>query len=526
MNTLLPVYTTAEIRAIESQALAAPNPPCLMEKAGLAAAEIVQSRWLNAGGNRVLVLAGPGNNGGDALVAARHLLAWKRQVTVVFTGEAERLPADAKQAFDRWQLAGGRTEQAIPAHGQWDCVIDGLFGIGLDETRSLGEKYRQLIGQANQLHLPILALDIPSGLASDSGHVHEAAIQATLTATFIALKPGLLTHDGCDHCGEIVICDLGLEVAAMLPARNGLLNEAEISMRLPRPRPANSHKGTYGRVGILGGAAGMVGAALLAGRAALGLGAGRVYLGLLADLASPAIDPVQPELMLRAPRDLLKQDSLDCLVIGPGLGTQITACSYLEQALQTRLPLVLDADALNLIANYTELGAALQTRQAPAILTPHPAEAGRLLNLSTIAVQRHRFDAARNLAKLFNCLVILKGAGSICARPDGHCYFNPTGNPGLSTAGTGDVLSGLLGALLAQGLSPENALLVAVYLHGAAADALLHTLHGPVGMTASEIIPVARNLLNRWIYQASAPARYSRIGRERQNETAPFPTSP
>lgn len=243
----------------------------------------------------------------------------------------------------------------------------------------------------------------------------------------------------------------------------------------------------------------MIGAALLAGRAALKLGAGRVYLGLLAQEGTPVVDPVQPELMLRPPSDFFDSDLLDSLVIGPGLGKEIAACIHLEQALQTGLPLVLDADALNLIAAYPELGDALKARKTATILTPHPAEAARLLRMTTAAVQHDRLNAAQTLAQQFNCAIVLKGAGSICALPDGACYFNTSGNPGLSSAGTGDVLSGFLGALLVQGLSAKNALLLAVYLHGAAADVLLDQQCGPVGMTASEVIPAARDLLNRWI---------------------------
>jgi len=507
MNTP-PVYTTTEIRKIESLVLTAPNPPCLMEKAGLAAAEIAKARFLTHDRNRVLVLAGPGNNGGDAFVLARHLRAWEMRVTLVFTGETERLSQDAKQALNRWQLAGGSINSDIPATEQWDCVIDGLFGIGLDKKRTLSEKYQKLILHVNSLNIPILALDIPSGLHSDSGNAQDVTIRADITATFIALKPGLLTHDGCDFCGKIILCDLGIDTAAMIPPQTWLLNKSSIGSRLPRPRPANSHKGSYGSVGILGGTSGMIGAALLAGRAALKLGAGRVYLGLLAAENTPAFDPNQPELMLRSPRDFFVPDFLDCLVVGPGLGTQITACAYLEQALHTDLPLIIDADALNLIASYSELSHILQKREASAVLTPHPAEAARLLDLSTAEVQRDRLNTARYLAEQFNCPIVLKGAGSICALPNGHCYFNTTGNPGLSTAGTGDVLSGFLGALLTQGLSPEDALLSAVYLHGAAADALLDRLYGPVGMTASEIILSARKLLNCWVYRSNFKTRY------------------
>ncbi|BBL34664.1 bifunctional NAD(P)H-hydrate repair enzyme Nnr [Nitrosomonas stercoris] len=496
-----PVYTTAEIRKIESLALSIlPNPPTLMEKAGLAAAEIVRARLLVGDKHRILILAGPGNNGGDALVAARYLHRWEKQVTLVFTGEAEQLSQDAKQAWEQWQFTGEMVHQDIPANGQWDAVIDGLFGIGLSETRPLTEKYQQLIHQINQLNLPVLALDIPSGLLSDSGRVPKVAVKATITATFIALKPGLLTHDGCDHCGEIIVCNLALNTVALLAPHHWLLDRASIATRLPAPRLANSHKGTYGRLGILGGASGMVGAALLAGRAALKLGAGRVYLGLLVQKDAPIVDPLQPELMLLPPSDIFDPNFLDSLVIGPGLGQEIAACIYLEQALQTNLPLVLDADALNLIAAYTELSDILKARQATTILTPHPAEAARLLNTTVDEIQCNRLNAAQILVQQFNCAIVLKGAGSICALPDGSCHFNTSGNPGLSSAGTGDVLSGFLGALLVKGFPAENALLLAVHLHGAAADVLLEQQHGPIGMTASDIIPAARDLLNRWVY--------------------------
>ena len=476
-----------------------PNPPLLMERAGLAAAKVAHTRLLTSDKQRILILAGPGNNGGDALVAARYLHEWGGQVTLVFTGEAERLPQDARQALEQWQLAAGTMIPELPVGDQWDVVIDGLFGIGLNEMRPLAEKYRQLIQQINQLNLPVLALDIPSGLLSDSGRVPDVAIKAAITTTFIALKPGLLTHDGCDYCGEIIVCDLGLDAAALSLPQNWQLDRAGVAQRLPSPRRANSHKGTYGRLGVLGGATGMIGAALLAGRAALKLGAGRVYLGLLAQDDVPVVDPVQPELMLRSPSDFFNPDFLDGLIIGPGLGSEIAACICLEQALQTCLPLVVDADALNLIALHTELSSTLQVRKAPAILTPHPAEAARLLNTTVTEIQRNRLEAARNIVRKFNCAIVLKGAGSLCAFPNGHCHFNTSGNPGLSSAGTGDVLSGFLGALLVQGLSPENALPLAVYLHGAAADVLLKQQNGSLGMVASEIIPVARNLLNRWI---------------------------
>jgi hydroxyethylthiazole kinase-like uncharacterized protein yjeF len=243
----------------------------------------------------------------------------------------------------------------------------------------------------------------------------------------------------------------------------------------------------------------MAGAALLAGTAALKLGAGRVYLGSIARNAV-GVATAQPELMLRPVHELFKVGHLNCLVIGPGLGTEPDACFWLNCALESTLPLVLDADALNLIASRPNIASLLRDRRAPSVLTPHPAEAARLLGCDTGSVQDDRMAAALELADRFNCCVVLKGAGSICAMRGGKTYINTSGNPGLSSAGTGDVLSGLIGSFLAQELNPEQALLLAVYLHGASADVLQMQNGGPVGMTASELADAARNLLNRWVY--------------------------
>jgi hydroxyethylthiazole kinase-like uncharacterized protein yjeF len=497
------IYSTAEIREIEQLAAALPHPPALMEKAGLAAAEIARDQLLIQDRIHVLVLAGPGNNGGDAFVTARHLHAWWFNVTLLFTGERAGLSADAHQALDAWLAAGGEIHSEMPQGKKWDAVVDGLFGIGLDRHgRDLSDRYADLVNAVNDMHLPVLAIDIPSGLGSDTGNVRGVAIKAAMTVTFIGLKPGLLTGDGPDYCGKIFLQDLDLDVPALKSARAWMMDRIYAQTLLPPRRPANSHKGMFGSVGIIGGAAGMIGAALLAGSATLKLGAGRVYLGVIAGDAL-GVDTAQPELMLRPIEELFKLENLNCLVVGPGLGTEPNAHFWLGCALESKLPLVLDADALNLIAAHPGVFSSLHRRTAPSILTPHPAEAARLLGTDVAAVQQDRMTAAAELATKFNCCVVLKGAGSVCAIPGGRLYINTTGNSGLSSAGTGDILSGITGALLAQGSSPEDALLLAVYLHGAAADALLQQLGGPVGMTASEITNAARSLLNNWIYRTT-----------------------
>jgi len=493
-NPVNPLRLAHEIRAAERGAAALPTPPALMEKAGLVAAELARELLRNQ--TSVLILAGPGNNGGDALVAARHLRSWWYKVTLVFTGNPDKLPPDATAALRAWLDAGGTLHDDIPQQGAWGLAIDGLFGIGL--ARQLDERHLRLVKALNGMELPVLALDIPSGLDSDTGQPLGAAVRAAHTLTFIALKPGLFTAYGPDYCGEVRLDTLDID-PALLPQPKGFLLDREEVAGVLKPRPRNSHKGMLGSVGILGGAASMCGAALLAGRAALKLGAGRVYAGLLAPDA-PAVDVVQPELMLRTPEHLFEVDGLSCLVVGPGLGQSPEALQLLRRALETQLTLVLDADALNLVAAHPELTLLLRDRKAPAILTPHPAEAARLLGCGSHDVQQDRIGSALVLASRFNSLLVLKGAGSICAAPDETWYVNPTGNPGMSSAGTGDVLAGMLGALLAQRLPPRQALLLAVYLHGAAADELVKQGNGPIGLTATEITDAARTLLNAWIY--------------------------
>jgi ADP-dependent NAD(P)H-hydrate dehydratase / NAD(P)H-hydrate epimerase len=556
--TLTPVYLSAQIRAIEQAALVGPSPAPLMERAGLAAAQFARD-LLGGTGRRVLLFAGPGNNGGDAFVVARHLKTWQFEVSVVFAGAEEKLPADAVEALRAWKTAGGTMTDTLPATRDWDLIIDGLFGIGLE--RPIAGRYLEWVNWINACHARILCLDIPSGLHADSGRILGSAVRAAHTITFIGLKPGLLTLDGPDHAGEVRLESLG--IGTLEPSRFGIpelaldapknppspltgegrgegemsasrralaleqsRSEAQVgskmlSRSLPEsaephgwrietaliasaipPRQRNSHKGTFGNVGILGGAPGMVGAVLLAGRAALKLGTGRVLVGLLGE--GPAVDFLQPELMLRSAQELLDTESLDCLAIGPGLGTSQAAQHAVATALAHAAPLVLDADALNLIANDTGLQKQLAARSAASILTPHPAEAARLLATSTTKIQEDRIAAARTLSERFNAAVVLKGNGSLCALKNGDWYINTSGNPGMATAGMGDVLTGIIASLTAQNRDPDQALLAGVHLHGLAADKLVASGIGPAGLTASEVIDAARQVLNT-IRATSAP---------------------
>lgn len=457
-----PVYLTKDIRAIE-QAAGDVSPP-LMERAGAAAAELA-ARLAGDKGKDVLILAGPGNNGGDALVVSRLLQERFFRISVV--KDANDLPEK-----------------------NWNLVVDGLFGIGLG--RPIEGGYARLIDYINAQTCPVLALDIPSGLDADTGRVLGRAVRATHTITFIGLKPGLLTLDGPDYCGEITVSDLSLKSSS---PSGGWVAEPSLFSNILKLRRRNFHKGMAGSLGIIGGAEGMTGAALLAGHAALKLGAGRVYVGLL---ENQPVDVETPELMLRNADDVLGLD-LDALVVGPGLGQSERAETLLGAVLTSDVPCVLDADALNLIAESEDLRRACAKRAAETLVTPHPAEAGRLLAETTAHVQEDRLKAARALSANLSAHVVLKGAGSIVVARDRHWFVNTSGNSGMASAGMGDVLSGILGALLAQKYTGESALVLGVHLHGCAADQCVRAGIGPVGLTASETIDPARRIWNSWL---------------------------
>ena len=486
------LYLSPTLRRIEAAHAAEP----LMERAGAAAARWAVELAATDGGP-VLVLAGPGNNGGDAFVAARLLRERFFDVRLVFNSDPERLPADAAHARRRFLDAGGAEIDAIPDVPRWSLIIDGLFGIGL--ARAPGGRYADWIATANRLAerdaCPLLALDCPSGLNADTGQAFSPCIRASHTLTFIAAKPGLLTADGPDHCGEIRVAGLALQPSAEIDPDGHVAALADFAGRL-KPRRRNTHKGSFGSVGILGGGKSMVGAAVLAGRAALKLGAGRTYLGLL-DADAPAVDLVQPELMMRR-ADALLQTGLQALACGPGMGRSAEALRLLEQALKAPVQLLLDADALNLLADDGRIGGHLHNRAGPAILTPHPAEAARLLDCPIREIQGDRVHAACDLAKRYRSHIALKGCGTVIATVDGRWWINSTGNPGMATAGMGDVLSGMIVALLAQGWPAEAALIAGVHLHGAAADRLVAAGVGPIGLSAGEVIDAARGLLNEW----------------------------
>ncbi|MDK3022399.1 NAD(P)H-hydrate dehydratase [Cupriavidus taiwanensis] len=494
----VPLYGVAAIRRIEHAALAQLPAFTLMSRAGTAAAH-----WLarHAPDGPLLFLAGPGNNGGDALVAATQLHRAGRTVQVWLAADPQRLPADAATAWQQAQAAGVPltvmadvdTSQDAPWPAGTAALIDGLLGIGLN--RAADGAMAWWIAQLNRAGLPVFALDIPSGLSADTG-AGAPAVRAQRTLSFIAAKPGLLTLDGRDCAGAVDIAPIGLDYPPHeIP--QGLVNgPALFSAALPR-RYHGSHKGTHGSLAVIGGNLGMTGAPLLGARAAQWLGAGKVHVGFLAQPA-PLLDPLHPELMLHAV-DALALASMSALVLGPGMGTDANARQQFARLLQaTTLPLVLDADALNLLASDPSLAGALATRGAATVMTPHPLEAARLMGVPVAEIQRDRPAAAAALAAQWQAVVVLKGSGSVIAAPDGSPWtLNPTGNAALASAGTGDVLAGMLGALLAQGMAPLAAAQAAVWIHGRAADVLVAQGTGPAGVTASELYAPARGIFNQ-----------------------------
>jgi hydroxyethylthiazole kinase-like uncharacterized protein yjeF len=494
---MTPLYTVAEIRDIERTAAQRLPQGALMQRAGQAGAnEALDLLPFTTSKAKVLVLAGPGNNGGDALETAAHLAHAGAQVTLHYFEPAGEPSPERVHALERARSAPLRflPSDAGALHGtEWNLVIDGLFGIGL--KRPLSGLAAELVAAVNALGCPVLALDVPSGLDADTGAIvgpDGLAVRATHTITFIGDKPGLHTCEGRDHAGVVLVSNLDLD-AVLFPRSAAQLTDLALFSHCVQRRRHSAHKGNFGNVAVLGGARGMAGAPILAARTALMSGAGRVFACFIGE--PPAFDPAHPELMCRSAQEF--DFDTAATVAGPGLGTSASASEMLINALHSHSPLVADADALNLCAADARLRELLAARTAPSLLTPHPLEAARLLGCTTADVQADRPAAARRLAAALNATVVLKGSGTVVASREGAVVINTTGNPALATAGTGDVLAGLCGSLLAQGWPAWETAVGAVWLHGMAADVLVAEGVGPAGLTAGELIPAIRTALNR-----------------------------
>ncbi len=482
----LPLQGVTSTRLLEQQAAAHLAPHTLMQRAGLATARLALALAPHA--QCIWIACGPGNNGGDGLEAAMHLHLWGKSVVVTWLGAQNeaQVPPDALASLVRARAAGVPFAGAPPA--SFDFAIDALLGIGGARrpaaARDEDSRLSQWLALLRVSPQPVLAMDVPSGLDADTGaslapesiaaSAHPSSAGARFTLSLLTLKPGLFTAAGRDLAGRVWWDDLGVTPAPALAPDAWLLGRDRAGPNSRAQAAHASHKGSFGDVAILGGqsspkaATHMSGAALLAGRAALHAGAGRVFVALLGD-AGLMVDPQQPELMFRSPAalDLMAQ----VLVCGCGGGDAVAG--VLPRVLSGAQAAVLDADALNAIAADTQLQTQLRSRQGRAyrtVLTPHPLEAARLLGCSTAAVQADRLQAARQLAEKFGCVVVLKGSGTVIAAPGQISAINPTGNARLGTAGTGDVLAGMIGARLAVGQTAFDAACSAVFEHGQLAD--------------------------------------------------------
>jgi len=500
-----PLLSVAELRVLEKQAEATLPPHTLMSRAGSAGARFLidQIEHSSAGQDAgpVWLVAGPGNNGGDALVVATELRRAGLSVEVCMPDEVK--PADAQWALAEARTAGVPISTVVPdSFDGYGWLVDGMFGIGL--TRPLEGVFASIAQQLTARATArgrVLALDVPSGLDSETGNVVEGglAVRATHTVTFIGAKPGLYMALGRDLAGTVSVAPIGVESSSQ--ARLRLNSPALFAAHFP-PRDYATHKGTFGSVAIVGGDTGMCGAPILAARAALHAGAGKVHVAFLGS-GAPSYDAPHPELMLH-PLDDLPLAKMDALSVGCGMGQRERAVQVLRDVLRLNVPKLLDADALNLIADHDDLAEAVRERGAsaddPCVLTPHPLEAARLLGSDAKTVQNDRLAAAHALASRYASVIVLKGTGTVIAAPDGRAVINPTGNAALATGGTGDVLGGLIGAFLGQGLPRYEAALAGVFLHGLAAEMLTLRGKGPAGLTAGELAPMVRKLLNRLVY--------------------------
>ncbi|MBI2998240.1 MAG: NAD(P)H-hydrate dehydratase [Deltaproteobacteria bacterium] len=475
----------------------------LMERAGIAVAEALMGSFGRVARRGVLVVAGKGNNGGDGLVIARHLKAKKIPCDVVLLGRGEDLSRDAAENLRAYRKRRGRVFEAdgslVPVRERLKgkgLLVDAILGTGLkEEVRGI---YAEAIKMMNGSGLPIVAVDLPSGLDSDRGRPLGATIKASLTVTLGFPKLGEVIYPGLSFVGRLEAVDIGIHAKAIERVRpqTELLEEPEIRRLIPEREP-DTHKGTYGHLLVMAGSRGKTGAAILACRAAMRVGAGLVTLAAPRSLnnifASSMVEVMTEPLRdgQEEPEPLDDQDWRSLLekksafLFGPGIGVKDSARSTLRWLLRNLdMPWVIDADGLNNLAAELER---LPSARTPPVLTPHPGEMARLLGASTAAVSQDRVGVARSFARERRCYLVLKGARTLIATPMGEVFINPTGNPGMASGGMGDVLAGVVAGLLAQGLKIEDALKLGVFLHGFVGDRVAKA-SGEIGMIASDVL--------------------------------------
>jgi ADP-dependent NAD(P)H-hydrate dehydratase / NAD(P)H-hydrate epimerase len=494
MNRPTAIYSSAQVRALDAWEIEKRRVPgfTLMTRAAEGALKVLRSRWPQA--KRVAVVCGAGNNGGDGYVLARLARAAGLDALVLAAAPPDKLGGDARRAQEEWLATGGSAHPfAADALSGSDLIVDALLGIGLSGPPR--PEALAVIRAINAAKRPVMSLDIPSGVNADSGAVHEGAVRAEITVTFVALKSGLFLGAGAEHAGVVLLDDLGV-VAPMLPKFAPLMrriDENELAASLPK-RPRESHKGTNGRLLIVGGGPGMPGALRLASEAALRVGAGLVTVAGATENLVP-VTATRPELIylpVSSAASIEEQmRAVDVLAIGPGLGSGDWAQRLWSTALSAGVPAVADADALNLLARNP-------VKLPPGwVITPHPGEAARLLGTDTAAVQGDRLSAARELHARYGAVTVLKGAGTLVAwgaTGAAEIAICERGNPGMATAGMGDVLTGVIAGLRAQGGESAQAARIGVLVHALAGDSAAQG--GQRGLVASDVIGELRGWVN------------------------------
>lgn len=430
----------------------------LMYTAGKTAGEIILEK-IDCRNKKIAVICGNGNNGGDGFVVAEFLYEHGADISV-FTPFGKPKTETASHFYN---FLSTDIKQSASLNDSYDIIIDAVFGIGLN--RELSENANSLFNQINSINCTKIAIDIPSGIETDSGKVLGTAFKADFTITFIALKPCFLLPEGSDYCGEVFVADIGVTPCGY--------TFNTIEKPIFQKRRHNSHKGDYGTALLLCGSYGMAGAAILATKAALRSGLGiakcvidqRIYQAFTCSIPEAICQPVTDSDNINI---LNLTEKCDALLFGCGSPQNEKSKAILENIINfCEIPIVLDAGGINMLSHSIKL---LKKSKAPIIITPHPAEMARLCNLSVAQIEQNRVEISRNFSKEFGCIVVLKGANTIVAEPNGNISFNITGNPGMATGGSGDVLSGIIVSLLAQGLSPLDAAKAAVFLHGNAAN--------------------------------------------------------
>lgn len=480
------IFSAADVRAMDRHAIEAGGIPAhdLMQRAGAAAFQCLRHAW--PGARQIAVLSGAGNNAGDGFVIARLAREAGMVVQVACVGDPRRLAGAAAEAFRDFAAAGGSHRPFEPGVlSGAELIVDALLGIGID--RDVEGPMRAAIEAANAERVPIFALDLPSGLDAETGRVRGAAIRAARTMTFLALKSGLYLGDAPDHVGQLEFAGLGLPPPSQWKPRLMRLDAAAVAAMLP-PRRSSAHKGEFGRVLVIGGHA-MPGAARLTGEAALRAGAGVVTVATSAASVA-AIVCERPELIVRpaAPAELARlAGAADAVAIGPGLGLDDGAAALFDAIAADGCMLIVDADALTLLSRRPR-------RNARWVLTPHPGEAARLLGCDTADIQRDRLGSAARIAERYGGSCLLKGARTIVATAEGTPWVCDRGNPGMATAGSGDVLTGVVAALIAGGSEPPLAAAAGAWIHATAGDRAAGLQ--PRGLIAGDLLAEIRHVVN------------------------------